>query len=130
MATESDMMNEAKTDEVLEKFAKDLRASNADVDLQVLAGDGRQTNGEPREPNPLADPESKGIGEISAAQGLQSSIPEASAPRRRKGGGPRTRLGKKRSRLNAIQHGLSAKTVLLKGESSAEFNDFRQGFRR
>src|SRR5208283_964284 len=31
---------------------------------------------------------------------------------------------------NAIKHGLSAKTVLLEGESPAEFNDFRQGFRR
>jgi len=127
MATESDMMNEAKPADVLEEFAKDSRPSNANVDLEVQAEEGRQTNGEP---NPLADPESKGIGEISAAQGLQSSIPEASTPRRRKGGGSRTSLGKKRSRLNAIKHGLSAKTVLLEGESSEEFNALLEGFRR
>jgi len=63
------------------------------------------------------------------SQGLQSLIPKVSSARRRKGGGPRTSLGKKRSRLNAIQHGLSAKTVLLEGESSAKFNDLLQGFR-
>ena len=39
-------------------------------------------------------------------------------------------MGKRRSRLNAAKHGLSAETVLLNGESPAEFNEFVQGFRR
>jgi len=47
----------------------------------------------------------------------------------RRNGGPRSRLGKARSRRNALKHGLCAKAVLLEGESSAEFAALLKGYR-
>src|SRR5215213_8410647 len=38
--------------------------------------------------------------------------------------GPRTKAGKARSRLNAVTHGLTAKTPLLRGEDPGEFRQF------
>ena len=52
-------------------------------------------------------------------------------PRRkaRKSTGPRTQLGKNRSRLNALRHGVSAKTVVLETESQADFDALLQALR-
>ncbi|MGE0854085.1 MAG: hypothetical protein AB7O44_31490 [Hyphomicrobiaceae bacterium] len=38
--------------------------------------------------------------------------------------GPRTELGRARSRYNALSHGLTAKVALIKGEDPAEFDSF------
>src|ERR1700682_6504753 len=40
----------------------------------------------------------------------------------RKTTGPRTQLGKERSKHNAVKHGIFSKVVVLKGESQAEFD--------
>lgn len=40
--------------------------------------------------------------------------------------GPRSDAGKARSRLNAMQHGLTARHVLLPGEDPREFEAFRR----
>lgn len=45
----------------------------------------------------------------------------------RKGTGPRTREGKLRSKYNARKHGISSKELVLKNESSAEFELLRKG---
>jgi hypothetical protein len=47
----------------------------------------------------------------------------------RSGTGPRTRLGKERSKRNALKHGIFSKVVLLPGESRAEFNSLWRGLR-
>src|SRR5690349_21809399 len=41
--------------------------------------------------------------------------------------GPRTQQGKRRSRYNAVTHGLSSKLILLPDESQAEFDALRKG---
>jgi hypothetical protein len=46
----------------------------------------------------------------------------------RKSRGPRTRLGKERSKHNARTHGIFAKVVVLESESQAEFDSLRNGF--
>src|ERR1035438_482696 len=49
---------------------------------------------------------------------------EKAAPptRARRGTGPRTRLGKERSKRNAIKHGILSDVVILGNESRAEYN--------
>jgi hypothetical protein len=47
----------------------------------------------------------------------------------RSGTGPRTRLGKERSKRNALKHGIFSKEVLLPGESQAEFDSLLRGLR-
>jgi hypothetical protein len=51
--------------------------------------------------------------------------PNKAAPR--KGTGPRTVRGKKRSRFNSIKHGVLSKFVLLDGESQAEYISLTNG---
>jgi len=48
----------------------------------------------------------------------------------KKSAGPRTTSGKTVSRRNALKHGLTAKTLLLEGESATEFETFREGLYR
>jgi hypothetical protein len=43
----------------------------------------------------------------------------------KKSTGPRTVAGKLRSRRNSLMHGLTAKTLLIAGETEAEFNKLR-----
>jgi hypothetical protein len=47
--------------------------------------------------------------------------------------GPRTEAGKNRSKQNSLKHGILSKSVVLKGESQAEFcallNGFRENFK-
>ena len=45
----------------------------------------------------------------------------------RKGTGPRTRLGKERSKHNALRHGIFSKAVVLKSESRVEFDNLLSG---
>src|SRR5690349_19931749 len=42
--------------------------------------------------------------------------------------GPRTLSGKERSKNNALKHGIFAKTVVLRTESRAEFDNLLNGF--
>jgi hypothetical protein len=51
------------------------------------------------------------------------------ASRSRKRGGPRTTLGKERSRRNAVTHGIYAKVVLLKEENPTMLWALMKGFR-
>src|SRR4051812_50062491 len=57
-----------------------------------------------------------------AASGTQP--PHDPGPATGKSTGPRTDAGKARSSLNAVTHGLTAKTPLLRGEDPAEFRRF------
>lgn len=47
----------------------------------------------------------------------------------RRGSGPRTTLGKERSKHNALKHGVFSKVVLLKDEPKAEFDSLLNGLR-
>jgi len=62
-------------------------------------------------------------------QTAQFSTQQSTPTQARRNGGPRTRLGKAGSRRNALKHGLSAKVLLLDGESPAEFDALLRGFR-
>jgi len=48
----------------------------------------------------------------------------------RKSRGPRTRLGKERSKHNALTHGIFAKVVVLESEPQAEFDSQLNGLRK
>ena len=43
-------------------------------------------------------------------------------------GGPKTQEGKDRCKMNALRHGLTAKTVVLPSENKEDFEYLRQGF--
>ena len=43
----------------------------------------------------------------------------------RKSTGPRTQVGKARSRLNSRKHGLTAKTLIIVGENAEDFEELR-----
>jgi hypothetical protein len=62
-------------------------------------------------------------------QSGQSTKQDSTLTHPRRKGGPRTKLGKERSRRNAATHGLTAKIILLEDESPAEFEAFCQEFR-
>jgi hypothetical protein len=56
--------------------------------------------------------------------------PQAIVPtRRQRGGGPRTKLGKQRSKQNATKYGIYSQVVLLRGEPRIEFDDLLKGLR-
>jgi hypothetical protein len=57
-------------------------------------------------------------------QGTRSRLDQ---PASRKATGPRTVQGKKRSKFNALKHGLLSKFVLLEGESRAEYDSLLNG---
>ena len=47
----------------------------------------------------------------------------------KKSGGPSTKQGKKKSRRNAVKHGIFAKVVLLNNEPTAQFDNLLRGIR-
>jgi hypothetical protein len=50
---------------------------------------------------------------------------EANRAIAKRGTGPRTELGKARSKMNAVKHGLSAKALVLEGEDPRQFEALR-----
>jgi hypothetical protein len=52
---------------------------------------------------------------------------EANRINAQRSSGPRTELGKSRSKMNALKHGLSAKTIVIEGEDPREFEALRAG---
>jgi hypothetical protein len=68
-------------------------------------------------------------GKPEPGQSAQFVAEAASPSRSRRGGGPRTRLGKGKSSRNAITHGIFAKVTLLDDECHEEYDVLLQGFR-
>jgi hypothetical protein len=64
-----------------------------------------------------------------ATKSVELAPQQTSSARAQKRCGPRTTIGKERSRGNATQHGLSAKVVLLEGESYSKLNSHLKGYR-
>ena len=63
-------------------------------------------------------------------KGPESCDPKTKrSPAGRRSGGPRTALGKNRSKYNARTHGIFSKVVVLDGESQAEFDAQLGGLR-
>ena len=50
---------------------------------------------------------------------------EANRLNARRSSGPRTQEGKKRARMNALRHGLTAKNIVIGDEDPKEFEDLR-----
>ena len=67
--------------------------------------------------------------QFSPSKELSTTNQERAPSRAGRSSGPITKRGKERSRLNALTHGIFATVVLLKGESSAQFDALLQGFR-
>src|SRR5690242_6931640 len=59
---------------------------------------------------------------------MPESNPSASPARRPRSGGPRTAEGRARSSMNALKHGLSAKTLLFPNESSVQFAEILDAY--
>jgi hypothetical protein len=73
-------------------------------------------------------PNGEGMGPPDDNAGAQSEATGAPAETR-KGTGPRTTLGKERSKHNARTHGIFSGVVVLKSESQAEFDALLNGLR-
>jgi hypothetical protein len=67
---------------------------------------------------------------VSTGDGLMSPSKQLQANRANahRSTGPRTELGKARSRRNALKHGLSAEKLLIDGEDEAQLNELRVAF--
>lgn len=63
------------------------------------------------------------------AQPLSTDSSSSLSPPKGKGGGPRTELGKARSRRNATTHGLFSKDIVLQGESKTEYRKLLHALR-
>lgn len=63
--------------------------------------------------------------EVSKAEPSTHGLP--TSPLTRRGTGPRTKLGKERSKHNAFKHGIFSKIVVLKGESQVQFDALLNG---
>src|ERR1700680_529775 len=74
------------------------------------------------EPTASRTPKNGSSGE-STVSGLGSTSLVSNAS------GPRTPLGKERSKHNAITHGIFSKVVVLRGESRADFDALLNGLR-
>jgi hypothetical protein len=59
----------------------------------------------------------------------KSTTLEVSPGNPRRGGGPRTAMGKERSKLNAVKSGIFAKEVLLPNERKSELTSLLEGLR-
>ena len=55
---------------------------------------------------------------------------EANRANAKRSTGPRTEVGKSRSKLNAVKHGLSAKTVVIGDEDPRDFEALRAALER
>jgi len=60
-------------------------------------------------------------------QNVQLTTQATSPVRDRKGGGPRTAQGRRKSRFNARKHAIFSQVVLLSGEPRAELDSLRSG---
>jgi hypothetical protein len=76
--------------------------------------------------NPASD---KPLSAKSSAVQKSSSPPGLRGPRHQRRGGPRTPLGKERSKYNALKHGIFARLPVLPGESRREFRALAQAVR-
>lgn len=121
-----------------ELAAKRISSSAGHQDPDSLAR--KKSMHSPEEDNHLAD---ASIEIISASRQEQSesdqhgtdstSSADGSASLRkatRRGTGPRTSLGKERSRRNALKHGIFSSVVLLRDEPEAELNSILDGLRK
>jgi hypothetical protein len=65
--------------------------------------------------------------DVPASENGDSNPKETPLARAR--GGPRTPMGKERSRQNAVKHGILARTAVLDGESYVQFDSLLRGLR-
>jgi hypothetical protein len=73
---------------------------------------------------------SNNVDNCGASKIEPSSLGPATSALARKSTGPLTRLGKERSRTNALTHGIFSKAVVLKNESQGEFDVLLDGLRK
>jgi len=85
-----------------------------DTSIEIISA-GRQEQSES---------DQRGTDSSSSADGF-ASLKRAT----RRGTGPRTSVGKERSRRNALKHGIFSSVVLLRDESEAELNSILDGLR-
>jgi hypothetical protein len=66
----------------------------------------------------------------SGSKTAAQTVTKVNNSARKKSGGPRTALGKTRSKYNARKHGIFSKFVVLEGESQEEFDAMWNGLRQ
>src|SRR5258708_40085941 len=66
-------------------------------------------------------------GRVGGGSGVMSGRKiQANGRNAKKSSGPRTKLGKAASRMNAMKHGITAEHVIVDGESAKEFKALRR----
>ena len=82
-----------------------------------IPGDESRTEVEPSEKEPL----------VLAGETPPTLKELETKATRARGGGPRTRLGKEKSKYNSLKHGIFSRSVVLKGEPRREYEALLSG---
>ena len=123
MATPGNGLENSRSHEAPTRSLSDASVLDANSDAQVRASRKEATNEETNAPEKLKS--GSGVGQKDKAAPKSGS----SVAMVRRGTGPRTAMGKERSKRNSLKHGIFAEPTVLDGESAAEFNSLHKGLR-
>src|SRR5262245_55553097 len=77
---------------------------------------------QPNQPKRRCSPSTRDA--VESQHGIERQL-EANRLNARRSSGPRTQEGKGRARMNALRHGLTAKSIVIGDEDPKEFEDLR-----
>ena len=121
--SESDKPNNAVSEGAPAKSLGETKVAGTIPGAQIRAPRGETTNDETKDPERLKSEREVGQNDNTAENG------GGSVAMVRRGTGPRTAMGKERSKRNSLKHGILAEATVLDGESPAEFDFLLKGLR-